>query len=259
MYTSVPIRKKWVFLGWLCTMCYMPSALAGDTLVLLADYWYPINAEPLSEKEGLGVDLMRGIFKEKKIKIDYRIAPWKRSIFEVERGAADCIIGANPQEAPHLLYPSEPIIMEANALYHLVGSGLAYQSLDSLLKWRVGLASGYSYGDAFDGFVKAHPTPRMLQYVAGDDPLEVNLKKLLAGHIDVVVESEVVMQATLNKKKLKKKIELLTLISEKSGLYIGCSPKKETTKKYLQWWDEGIRTWRADGRLAKVLSRYGIQ
>ena len=181
MYSSILMRKRWFFLSYLCVFgFYMPMVSAAETLVVLADYWYPVNAEPLSEREGVGIDLMRGIFKEKKVSIDYRITPWKRSIFEVERGTADCIIGATPEEAPNLLYPSEPIIMEVNAIYHLVGSGLVYQNLDSLLNKRIGLATGYSYGDAFDAFVKKHPDPAMLQYVAGDDPLEVNLKKLLA-------------------------------------------------------------------------------
>jgi polar amino acid transport system substrate-binding protein len=259
-YSQIFMRKKWLLINGLCAVVFcMPSVSVADTLILMADYWYPINAGPMSTREGFGVDLMRGIFKEKNIQIDYRIAPWKRSIFEVERGTADCIIGADPEEAPNLLYPAEPITMEVNAVYHLAGSGLVYQNLDSLLHWRIGLATGYSYGDAFDDFVKKHPNPAMLQYVAGDTPLDVNLKKLLARRVDIVVESDIVMQATLDKKKLKNKVALLALISEKSGLYIGCSPNKKTTQQYLQWWDEGIRAWRLNGKLAAVLDRYGIK
>jgi polar amino acid transport system substrate-binding protein len=47
-------------------------------------------------------------------------------------------------------------------------------------------------------------------------------------------------------------------LGEPTPMYIACSPKKESSKDYVKWFDEGLTTLRENGRLNAILAKYGL-
>lgn len=234
------------------------TALAESILTVLADEWFPINAKPNSAQEGFGIDFMREIFEKKyQIKIDYQLTPWERSLQQVEKGAADCVVGAYREDAPTFVFPKEPLIEDRLALFSLKEKEINFTGLESLLTLQVGLVSGYSYGD-LDPFIEKNKQVKFLQYAVGDTPLQTNIKKLHAKRIDVLIENHIVMVAILKQQKMTDQIKRVSFLGEKMALYLACSPQRESSKKYVQLWDEGIKALRASGEAAAILSRYGL-
>ena len=235
------------------------SAVSESILTVLGDEWYPINGKPHSTEEGFGLDLMREIFEKKhQIKIDYQLTPWERSVQQVEKGAADCVVGAYHEDVPGFIFPKEPLIEDQLALFTLKEKEINYTGFESLLNLQVGLVSGYSYGERLDQFIEKNKQVKFLQYAVGDTPLQTNLKKLRAKRIDVLVENNVVMVATLKQQQMTDQMKLVSFLGDKIAIYVACSPKKESSKKYVMLWDEGVKALKESGTFSAILARYGL-
>jgi polar amino acid transport system substrate-binding protein len=251
-------KKGYIAILWLvCGVAQ--SAVATEVLTVLADEWFPINAKPYSAPEGFGIDFMREIFEKKyQMKVDYQLMPWERSLQRVEKGEADCVLGAYYEDAPNFIFPKEPIIEGRLALFALKEKEIHYSGLDSLLNLQIGLVSGYSYGDEIDQFIEKNKQTKFLQYAVGDAPLQTNLKKLRAKRIDAFIESNIVMTATLKQQQITDQIKRVSFIGKKIPIFLACSPKKESSKRYVQLWDEGMQALKVSGEAAAILAGYGL-
>ena len=258
-FSSFSLSKVFAGLIFSLLLLLKQPAASAETLTLLADEWFPINANSKSELQGFGIDFLKEIFKKKNIVIDYKITPWERSLAEVEKGKADCVIGAYKEDAPGFIFPEEPIIRDQQGVFSLKSVPVEYKNLDSLLTLQVGLVSSYSYGQEIDDFLVLHKGAGFAQYAVGDKPLQTNIKKLIAGRINAIIESKIVMNATLAQLKLDDKVEMLSSMGGITDIYIACSPVRETSKKYVQIWDEGMRALKASGEMKTILARYGLK
>ena len=84
---------------------FLPLFACADTVTILSDKWYPVNGDPTSSKPGYMIDIAQVILKTNGHFLDYRLAPWTRSISEVRKGRADCIVGAYKEDATDFIFP----------------------------------------------------------------------------------------------------------------------------------------------------------
>lgn len=243
----------------------LPSLTRADTVTVLSDVWYPVNGDPSASKPGYMVEIARTILANHGHTLDYRLAPWKRSILEVRRGNADCIIGAYKTDAPDFIFPDNAWGKAEFNFYTKSDSAWSYQGLSKLEDTRIGVIAGYSYSMELDQYIVEKRASQNIQVTSGDNALEQNLRKLFASRLDAIVSFKPVVMEKLAQLKSDGKLSqtsglrLAGTLEAPQLLYIACSPNKASSKYYTRIFSQGIVDLRQSGELQKILSKYGIE
>lgn len=243
----------------------LPSLIRADTVTVLSDAWYPVNGNPNASKPGYMVEIARTILAKHGHALDYRIAPWKRSILEVRRGDADCIIGAYKTDAPDFIFPDNAWGKAAFNIYTKSDSTWVYQGLAKLDEIRIGVIEGYSYSPELDQYIVEKRTAANVQVTSGDNALEQNIRKLFANRLDAIISFKPVVMEKLAQLKSDSKLEsdselkLAGTLETPQLLYIACSPNKDSSTYYTRMFSQGIEELRQSGELQIILMKYGIE
>lgn len=89
--------------------------------------------------------------------------------------------------------------------------------------------------------------------------MELNQHKLLAGRIDVLVDSEATVRFTASQLHVLDAIALAGTDDVISPCYIAFSPANPKPHEYARIMSSGILRLRANGRLAEILAGYGLK
>lgn len=233
------------------------GSVAAETISVRADQWFPVNGHPDASRPGFGIEILNEAWAAEGYRLDYKLMPWSRSLEAVRSGHHDCVIGAFATDAPDFLYPREPLAFDGAALYVSRGSNLKYDGLTSLASVRLGVIGGYSYGARFDAWLKEHADSASIEVMRGSDALERNIRKLLSGRLEALVESPLVMQSKMKKMNLSGQVQLLAPVSEPMPMFVACSPVRDA-RPWLDAFDQGMVQLRESGRLEAIYQRYGI-
>jgi polar amino acid transport system substrate-binding protein len=235
------------------------AALGAEQVTIRADVWYPHNGEPNAATRGYMIEIADELFKAKGIAVNYDLMPWERALAMTRNGEIDCVVGAAHGDAPDFVFPSEPLGSDQSFAFVKKGNPWRYAGIESLGNVKIGVIEGYSYNEEADDYIKRNKNTPKVQSVTGDTPLEQNLRKLAAGRIDAVLESRPVFLATAEKLGLRDKFQDAGAVGEPNDLFIACSPKRESSKRFTQILSEGVPALRASGKLKTILSKYGLQ
>jgi polar amino acid transport system substrate-binding protein len=123
----------------------------------------------------------------------------------------------------------------------------------------IGAIRGYEYGGRLTEQIHAYgEDPTRVQLLAGDDALEKNLRKLVAGRVDLVPEDSNRLHLVIRDLGLADAIEILHE-DEPDLHYIAFSPANPKSPAYASILNEGVARLRASGRLRAILDRYGLE
>jgi len=235
------------------------SVSHANTITIRADEWYPINGIPDSDKPGYMIEIAQVILAEHGHDVEYRVMPWKRSIQQVREGSFDCVVGAYKEDAPDFVFPDSEWGAIASSFYVKKGVDWRYSGMESIKAVKVGVIGGYAYSEEFDEYVKENKSTAKVQVINANNALEQNIKKLIKGRIDVVLESHLVMEAKLKTMGLSDEVVIAGELVAAEKMYIACSPARSTSKEYAKFFSEGIKALRASGQLKKILDKYGLK
>jgi len=247
------LKYCFLFLLFFSTICH------SSTVTIRADEWYPINGIPDSDKPGYMIEIAQMIMAEHGHTVEYRIMPWKRSVQQVRDGSFDCVVGAYKEDAPDFLFPDDAWGSIASSFYVKKGSDWLYKGMESIKSVKVGVIGGYAYSDTFDEYILESKGSSMVQVINANNALEQNIKKMLKGRIDVVLESHLVMEAKLKTMGLSNEVAFAGELVAAEDMYIACSPARSTSKEYTKYFSEGIRKLRSSGKLKQILDKYGLK
>jgi polar amino acid transport system substrate-binding protein len=233
------------------------ALVSAQTISVRADRWFPVNGDPRAARAGFGIEILDRAWSAAGYQLDYALQPWTRSLNMVKQGAADCVIGAYLTDAPEFHFPDEPLAFDSAALYTLKDHPLDYSGPDSLLDVRLGVIDSYSYGARFDQWLAQRGEDSQVQVVSGGEALDRNIRKLLSGRLDAVVESPLVMQAKLEAMNLTGHIHRRADISEPMPIFVACRPDEDSLA-WLQAFDREMRKLRESGAVEQIYQRYGI-
>lgn len=234
-----------------------PAARA-DVITLRADEWCPYNCAEDSDKPGYGIEIAKEVFAKAGHTLDYKTMAWARALEECHKGAINSVIGAAKKEAPDFVFPNETIAVADNSFLVKKGNAWKYAGPASLEKIKLGAIQGYSYDGEVGDYVTANArNAARVDMVGGDNALEMNLKKLVAGRIDAAVDAKPVLSYKLMKLNLVDKVEFVGSV-DPSQTYIAFAPTHPKSKEYAAILDKGIADMRASGRLKQILDRYGV-
>lgn len=237
----------------------LSNTILAKSVSIRADVWFPINGVPGSSSPGYMIELAQIILKEHGYMVDYQASPWERSLNDVRKGKFDCVVGAYTEDAPDFIFPKESWGKIESTFYVKKGNAWKYVGIKSLMSAKVGTIGGYAYSEEFDAYVAANSNSARVQVIKGNNALEKNIKKLLAGRIDTLIESHLVMNAKLKDMGKSSDIMAAGLLAPADDMYIACSPAKAHSKELVQWFSDGLEKLRANGELQKVLSKYGLK
>lgn len=247
------LKFCFLFLFLFSTICQ------SSTVTIRADEWFPINGIPDSAEPGYMIEIAQMIMADHGHTIEYRIMPWKRSVKQVRAGSFDCVVGAYKEDAPDFLFPDDSWGSIASSFYVKKGSDWFYKGIESLKSVKMGVIGGYAYSDEFDKYIKESKDSSMVQVLNANNALEQNIKKMLKGRIDVVVESHLVMEAKLKKMGVSNEVAFAGELVAAESMYIACSPARSTSKEYVKYFSEGIKKLRSSGKLKQILDKYGLK
>jgi polar amino acid transport system substrate-binding protein len=248
--------KKFVFLAAM-TLAAPLSALADD-IVLEADSWCPFNCEPGSDRPGFMVEIAQKVLGAQGHKIVYQIRPWARAIDNAKKGTTNGVIGASKADAPELVFPENELSnYPMDSFFVKAESNWTFTGVDSLSSVTLGSMLDYGYNDELLAYIKANPAK--VDAIGGDAPLESNIKKLMAGRVDVVVEAPPVFWDTVTRLGLKDKVKAAGAFPTQQAMYIAFSPANPKSAEYAKSLSDGVATLRASGELKAILEKYGLQ
>lgn len=251
------------FILTVCLLAGFSTVAYADEVVLAGDVWCPINCEPDSDKPGYMIEIARQALAPHGHTVVYRVLPWARAIEEARRGDINGIIGAFKEDAPDFVFPEVEQSMLGDEFFVKKDSSWRYTGIDSLKDVSLAVILDYAYTDELDPYVQANlKDSSKIQAVAGDDALPINIRKLLKGRVEVVVESASVFWYTAATMGVADKLEEAGAVPEKTETYLAFSPAPalaEKSAEYAKLLSEGTQKLRESGELAKILAKYNLK
>lgn len=224
---------------------------------LTADPWPPFNAEADGAHPGYMVELARQLSAPLGVEVSYVPRPWSRAISEVKAGRSSCLIGATPVEAPQFSFPRHSWFDSVYLAYVVAGDPWRYRDPSSFTGRMVGLVAGYDYGEVLASYQRS-AAAGSIHREYGEQSLATNIRLLLQGSLDVVVENDQVMAQRLAQMSLRGKIVAAGQVGEPTPLFIACTPGDERLANWLQAMDEGYQQALSDGRVEALRRAYGM-
>jgi polar amino acid transport system substrate-binding protein len=245
----------WAAIAWFALV----STALADPIVLAADKWCPYNCEPNSDRPGVLVEIAQQVFGSAGYTVDYRLMPWNRSLSEVRRNRVQGIIGALKSEAPDLIYGSQAIACDDTGFAFKKVLGFRYNGTSSLDPYRIAVIADYNYdGGEIDAYIKKHAASEdRIQFNTGEDAGIANIRKLVAGRIDIAIDSAAVMSYIVNQLGLSESIGI-THLGQPNDIFIAFSPRNSQSEELAALLDKGGEDFQRSGKLATILSRYGV-
>jgi len=235
----------------------LSTALFADEITLVADSWPPYNDEPNSAKPGYAIELATEIFTKAGHKVKYNMIPWARAVAQTELGTYTAAVGAFDGDIKGAVLPKEPIGINSNTFFVKKGGAFKFTGLASLEGKSVGLIKEYTYDlGAFDAWAAK---AKGVQWATGDAPLIMNIKKLAAGRLDVLLEDRNVVLYTATKLGLGNDLQDAGNLPGTNALYIAFSGKNPKSKEYAELFSKGLAEMRKSGALKKILDKYNVK
>ncbi len=232
---------------------------ARPVLTLRSDLWCPYNCAPDSDHPGYAIEIVRAVFGAAGYDVDYQLLNWTRSLQEVRQGHADAVIGAYATDVPGFIIPVEPIGRSSAGFAVRKQSGFRYAGPQSLDGQVIGIVATYEFGGKLGDYLHSLSGDKSrLQYMSGDGALAKNLLKLIAGHLDVVLDDSVVLEREVAELQLENSLSV-SQDSERVPLYIAFSPANKLSPRYADILSSGIAQLRQSGRMSAILARYGLR
>lgn len=172
-----------------------------------------------TKAKGPIVDKVEHIFNRLNINADIQILPITRGLLMVKNGDVDAYFSLKktPEREHDLLFTKEPLIQQPFVFFVSKNSNMSWTgNLEEIKNYKIGIVSKTSYGKTFDECVKKG----LFTNLDESQSFELNIKKLIAGRIDLAINSYDVGMYLL--KKLNAENQIIAL-----------KPSIETVNSYL--------------------------
>jgi polar amino acid transport system substrate-binding protein len=230
----------------------------ADEITLAADQWCPFNCIPGDKNPGLMVEIAQEALQAKGHKLIYQNINWSRALEMTAAGKINGVFGAYVADAPDLIYPKNEQVKVKTCFFAKTNSNLLLKKVNDLKGKKVGTAKDYTYGDELEKFRKTKDANGVFEDATGDDPLTMNIKKVIAGRLDFLLENDSIVNYNVEGNKefansLKKSLCLAPIKS-----YVAFSPKNPNSKEYAKIISDYMITAKKNGRLKEIFAKYHV-
>lgn len=226
-------------------------------LIVLSDIWYPYCGREFSKNEGIIIEILKKIFEPYGYYIIYKNKPWSRCIEEVNSGEAHILAGCDSSEVPKLAFPETPIALSNTAFFTRSDSKINTISIEQLATIRLGAIQNYNYYSELDNYIDNTADSGKVFFSKGESPLEGLIMGLLSNRIDVLVEEEIVFNASIKQMALSK-IEFKKIPGEKANtpIFIAFSETQDSLKLLLKLYEKGLLELKKKGEYDALFHKY---
>ncbi|MCP5170248.1 MAG: transporter substrate-binding domain-containing protein [Hahellaceae bacterium] len=237
---------RWILGGWLCLISGGIAFSQEKMLTIAGDE---------EKRDGYLVQITSEAFKRAGYLPTFEFVPWSRALTKSMDGEYDVLLAAYYTEAraEKFLY-SDPIGKAQVYLWQLKKRQITYQQLDDLKPYRIGHISQSKVSDAFD---LAEREFLNIDYVFDT---QTNIRKLLAGRIDLFVEKKQrVIQLLRN--EFSEEQEKITFVEPPLNInfFHNCVSKiLPGHQQIIDDFNRGLASIRQDGTEATILRQYGM-
>ena len=199
-------------------LCLFAAAAAEAAPFRVATGEYPPFASSSMKHDGYVNHIINRASKEVGIDLEFQFLPWARSLELAQRGsyAASSYWFYKAEREPDFIHVG-PVSEEPIVFFHKKDRPVpAWSSLSDLSGLKIGATNGYTYSEAF---WKAAEDGILTVDVVADD--ETNLRKLLAGRIDLFVAGELSAWHLINERFTKAEREQLDTLDEPLTIQTG--------------------------------------
>ncbi|MCP3924724.1 MAG: amino acid ABC transporter substrate-binding protein [Desulfobacterales bacterium] len=248
-----------LFVFSLLLFIYLPSAIAKTSYSMGWEPWSPYQYKNTQGKiTGLDIELVTEIMKNVKFSVTYKERPWKRLLYEVEKGKTDLIGGASktPERKVYAHFTA-PYRTESVVLYIRKGEANNYKSFKKLgqlsnIKFKVGVVNGYYYGKNYAKLIKNSKFKANVKPTRAD---ELNIKKLVGGRLDGFLMDPVAATAKLKKLKFLSKVEIHPILIYSDNIYVMFS-KKSTSLNIVKIFNKSLKDLKKRGKYDQIIRKY---
>ncbi|MBX7144901.1 MAG: transporter substrate-binding domain-containing protein [Oligoflexia bacterium] len=232
----------------------------ADQVTIVADEWCPYNCVPGSSNPGLLIEIAQYALGKAGHSVKYSVLPWSRAIEDTRAGKYMAIVGAYRSDAPGFVFPQKPLATAGDDVFVRPGASWRYSGIKSLEYVSLGVIADYTFNNAeVDAYIRANKSnPERVQVSVGDDALEKNIRKLVGGRIDALIDDALVVTHFL---KLHPKFGNLVHAGSlgRDGVYIAFSPAIKQSQSYAALISKGVDELIQTGKMAELLEHYGLK
>ncbi len=242
----------------------MSTSLFADEISFLSDPWCPYACRVDSEREGILVEVAREIFQKHGHELKYKEVNWARAVSLVRDGKANAVVGAYITDAPDFIFPKKEFLSTMSCFYTLRSSNWNYKGISSLKDKSILKILSYSYGAKLDEYFSKSLKQKESGIITltGLDIEKRQIEILARGRVDTVIEDHLVFKYNVERyNKLTNsnlKFRNAGCLAEEK-MYIGFSPARRESKKYISILESGLESMKKDGRLEKIINSYKLQ
>lgn len=217
----------------------------------------PVTIATDDEKQGGAlVELTTKVFNRmgRQVTVDY--LPWTRVMRKGYAGEYDVILGAyfTSERSKHFVY-SHPIGKVELVLAKRTEDDIQFTSLKDLKPYRIGYIRGAASNADFE---RAAGTFLHVEYVSY---FEYNIRKLLAGRIDLLIDKKFMVEKTVRQKYPESidKIEFLTPPIQSFAFHNIFPRNRAGHAKLHILFNQGLRQLQADGTMSAIYKRHKLE
>ena len=246
-----------LFLLWLL----LPCALTAKTLVIGGMLEPPLKyLDARQRPTGMDVELLTEIFTAMGVPIEVSLTDSSARLTRNARmGRYDLLMSHSfqPEREAYLLYPKQSHIRHSWHFFVRKAdkARIQYQSIEDLKPWRIGLTRDYAYTPELSAVLHAPG------YQFQEIPLnQLQLRKLVAGRIDLVPMSLVTAFGQIREEGLADQVDYLPKPLKSSPYYhVWCKARADAdTPALMAAYDAELLQMKRDGRLKAIYDKYGI-
>lgn len=234
------------------TQVHPANTVDEHTIRLATLDWPPYVGKSLFQ-QGFTTAIVSEAFKRAGYKVKIDFLPWARAIQQADEGNYDAVYPEYySDDRNKSFFFSEPFASGPLGFYKRKDDKISYTKLEDLKPYRIGIVLGYINTPEFDS------ASYLQKETATSD--EQNIRKLLAGRIDLIVIDKYVAQYLIKNSitEATGKIEFLEppLLDQK--LYVIFPRKTVASEKKLQEFNTALKSMQNDGSLERILRESGF-
>jgi polar amino acid transport system substrate-binding protein len=230
-----------------------PAKAVDDHIIRLATLdWPPYVGENLPQK-GFTTAIVSEAFKRAGYEVKIDFLPWTRALQQADEGNYDAVYPEYySDERDKTFMFSEQFASGPLGFYKRKADPISYTKLEDLKTYRIGIVLGYINTPEFDA------ASYLQKETATSD--EQNIRKLLAGRIDLIVIDKYVAQYLIKNSitEATGKLEFLEPPLLEQQLFVIFPRKTEGSAKKLAEFNMALKSMSEDGTLEHILQESGF-
>jgi len=238
--------------GVLILLLFPNSAQSNEAVRLASGEWPPWLSKD-SKHYGIISRIVTEAFASEGVDVKYGFFPWKRSFCLAKTGKWDGTIAwSRKAEREKDLFYSDQIFSDAKVFFHLKENQFDWETFEDIRNLKICTTLGYTYGKAFDQFVKEG---KINMAVVPKDRL--CFKRVLIGRIDIFPMNLAAGYAVIHKNYPPEKASRFTHhpkpLYAKPYHMLMTKTNPERSLRLLKLFNQGLKKLKSSGKLAEYL------